>query len=108
MFNVIVHSDKMVEVGPVFLAKNGVCYLGDWSGLSKKVSDEIKICECEIRWKYISKLVGITNSKFSVIDSGRYFINETSESVKLGSALWTYWSLAKNRKDFSQVAVFMK
>ncbi|XP_037031821.1 uncharacterized protein LOC119071167 isoform X2 [Bradysia coprophila] len=85
-FNVMVNPNKIVEVGPVFLAKNGVCYLGDWSGLSKRLSDEIKI----------------------LIDSGRYFLNETSESFQLGSALWTYWSLTKNRKDFSQVAVFMK
>lgn len=44
-FNVAIDSEKLVEVGPVFLAKNGVCYLGDWSTLSKKHSDEIKIRE---------------------------------------------------------------
>lgn len=69
----MVNSEKIVEIGPVFLAKNGVCYLGDWSGLSKKVSDEIKISELMkffVSFENINE-TGICSNRFWAILSER-------------------------------------
>ncbi|KAJ6646697.1 Minichromosome maintenance domain-containing protein 2 [Pseudolycoriella hygida] len=86
-FNVTINHDKLVEVGPVFLAKNGVCFLGDWSALPHKFAEEIK----------------------TLTDSGRYFLNETEENFPLCSAVWTYWSsMERNKNDFVNIAMFMK
>lgn len=58
---------------------------------------------------FLKDLKLLTYLYISVIDSGRYFMNQTSENIQLGSALWTYWSLAeKNKKDFVNVAMFIK
>lgn len=66
-FNVAINSEKLVEVGPVFLAKNGVCYLGDWSTLSKKHSDEIKICESLNHFHYSYKLERINTFQWLIL-----------------------------------------
>lgn len=77
----------VIEAGPLLMARHGVFYIGDWSGLSPKV---------------ITKLL-------REIETGQVTTEKVQQSLPLDCSTWTYWCGSKNmKKDSTVIDQFIK
>lgn len=82
-----VSASGTIEAGPLLMAKDGVFFVGDWSGLQPKT---------------VAKLL-------RQIETGQVVTERVQQADPLQCAIWTYWtSSAKVRKDASVINQLMK
>lgn len=82
-----INSDGHIEAGPLVLSKDGVLFIGDWSGLPPKT---------------VSKLL-------REIETGQVTTEKIQQTIPLESSIWAYWSCStKIKKDISSVNQFMR
>lgn len=82
-----VSSNGVTEGGQLLMAKHGVFYIGDWSGLTSAA---------------VLKLL-------REIETGKVTMETIQQSVTLDCAIWTYWSCStKVKKDIESIEQFKK
>ena len=80
-------KENTIEAGPIVLASDGVCCIGDWQ---------------RIKENSVRKL-------FKYIESGRILLDRSTVTVPLECAIWTYWKCDnKQNKNINLLNTFMK
>jgi DNA replicative helicase MCM subunit Mcm2 (Cdc46/Mcm family) len=83
---VSINKKSVVEAGPLLLAKSGVCFLDDWSGL--------KNLKC-------ARLI-------REVETGRVMVEKTFQTFPVECAVWTYWSVnGSMKKDLMTMNQFI-
>lgn len=82
-----VGSNGVIEGGQLLMAKHGIFYIGDWSGLSS--AEVLKLLR--------------------EVETGKVTMEKIQQSVTLDCAIWTYWSCSKKvKKDTDSIEQFKK
>jgi hypothetical protein len=79
-------KENTIEAGPALMARNGVCYIGDWARLRPKNSRRI----------------------LSEIESGNVMIEKIAAPYPLSCVMWAFWSSTKRpKKDLDMITTFL-